>query len=250
MPVAERFRRLRRIGHHKTRVGLRKVHGEEVDLALLTANDPNRFTKIHLRVPRRVHQRHEHLLRTLPAKRHIVLHDREAARIPVLVPKPLKNPLRCVLLLLRPAFVLGQDRINDPDEWTELRLHRRLRPAVARRYRELHHLAHGPRVDPKSTGRSPFAQTLNPNRMSYFRVEFHVLHPSPSPESGKGFLPAGFLLRRNRPIRSLPVRDFCSGAYSHRQSSADLRRHSLGAMVEIRARGSTDEMRLRTGGGP
>ena len=50
--------------------------------------------------------------------------------------------------------------------------------------------------------------------MSYLRVEFHVLHPSPSPESGKGFLAAGFLLRRNRAIRLLPVRDFCSGAYT------------------------------------
>src|ERR1700693_1025821 len=50
--------------------------------------------------------------------------------------------------------------------------------------------------------------------MSYLRVEFHVLHPSPSPESGKGFPTAGFLLRRNRTIRSLPVRDFCSGAYT------------------------------------
>jgi hypothetical protein len=50
--------------------------------------------------------------------------------------------------------------------------------------------------------------------MSYLRVEFHVLHPSPSPESGKGFLAAGFLLRRNRAIRPLPVRDFCSGAYT------------------------------------
>src|SRR5262249_12913427 len=49
--------------------------------------------------------------------------------------------------------------------------------------------------------------------MSYVRVEFHVFHPSPSPESGKGFLAAGFLLRRNRAIRLLPVRDFCSGAY-------------------------------------
>src|SRR6516162_3171096 len=47
--------------------------------------------------------------------------------------------------------------------------------------------------------------------MSYLRVEFHVFHPSPSPESGKGFLAAGFLLRRNRAIRLLPVRDFCSG---------------------------------------
>jgi hypothetical protein len=34
----------------------------------------------------------------------------------VLVAKPFKNPLRRVLLLLRPAFVVGQDILNDCDE--------------------------------------------------------------------------------------------------------------------------------------
>jgi hypothetical protein len=111
VPVAEGFRRLRRIGRHKTRVRVRKIHRKEVDLAFLPADDPDRFTKIHLCVPGRMIQRHEHLLRSLPAQRHVVLYDCDPARIPVLVPKPLKNPLRCVLLLLRPVFVLGQDRI-------------------------------------------------------------------------------------------------------------------------------------------
>src|SRR6516164_11851597 len=60
--------------------------------------------------------------------------------------------------------------------------------------------------------------------MSYLRVEFHVFHPSPSPESGKGFLAAGFLLRRNRAIRLLPVRDFCSGAYMGPKFSAKERK--------------------------
>jgi hypothetical protein len=39
--------------------------------------------------------------------------------------------------------------------------------------------------------------------MSHLRIEFHVLHPSPSAGSGKGLPPAGFLLRRNRNIRPL-----------------------------------------------
>ena len=38
------------------------------------------------------------------------------AREAVLVAKPFKNPLRRVLLLLRPAFVVGQDILNDCDE--------------------------------------------------------------------------------------------------------------------------------------
>jgi hypothetical protein len=45
------------------------------------------------------------------------------------------------------------------------------------------------------------------------RVYTGAGNPSPSPESGKGFPPAGFLLRRNRTIRPLTMRDFCSGAY-------------------------------------
>src|SRR6202048_683782 len=38
VPVAERFRRLRRVAHHEDRVGVRQVHREEVDLALDAAD--------------------------------------------------------------------------------------------------------------------------------------------------------------------------------------------------------------------
>ena len=139
------------------------------------------------------------------------------------VPKPLKNPLRCSLLLLRPVLVPGQDRIDDPDEWPEgSSLHRRLRPPIAGRYRELQHLVDGPRINSKPPRGRSLAQSLNPNRMSYLRVELYVLHPSPSPELGKGFLAAGFLLRRNRTIRPLqrgifsPALRFCLYKYGLR----------------------------------
>jgi hypothetical protein len=50
----------------------------------------------------------------------------------------------------------------------------------------------------------PLAETLDLNRMPYLRVKFHVLHPSPSAESGREFAPAGFLLRArpNHPVAS------------------------------------------------
>ena len=99
--VAEGFRRLRRIGHHEAGVRVRQVEREEVDLALHAADDADRLAEVGLRMPRRMHQRHEHLLRPLPPAGHVVLHDRDAAREAVLVPQPLEDPLRRVLLLLR-----------------------------------------------------------------------------------------------------------------------------------------------------
>jgi hypothetical protein len=52
----------------------------------------------------------------LPPTGNVVLHDRDATREAVLVAKPLENPLRRVLLLLRPTFVVGQDIVDDCDE--------------------------------------------------------------------------------------------------------------------------------------
>src|SRR5688500_18087111 len=75
--------------------------------------------------------------------------DRAAADEAVLVPEALEDPLRRVLLLLRPAFVAGQDALDDGDERAQLRLHRRLRAPVTRRHREPHHLGNRPRINPK-----------------------------------------------------------------------------------------------------
>ena len=203
VPVAERLRRLCRVGHHEDGVRVRQVQREEVDLALHATDDPDRLAEVGLGMPRRMHQRHEHLLRPLPPARHVVLHDRDAAREAVLVAQPLEDPLRRVLLLLGNAFVVSQDLVDDRDERIELRPHRRLRAHVARRHRELHHLADSPGIDPEPPRRRPLAQTLDLNRVSNLRVELHVLHPPPSAERGTGLPVAGILLRRNRPNRLL-----------------------------------------------
>jgi len=119
----------------------------------------------------------------------------------VLVAKPLEDALGRVLLLLRPLFVIGQDLVDDRNEWIELRLRRRLRPPIARRHRELHHLRDRPRIDPEPACRLPLAQSLDLDRVSDLRVELHLLHPPPSAGRGTGLLSAGFLIRRNRPTR-------------------------------------------------
>src|SRR3954447_14984866 len=95
----ECFRRLRRIAHHKAGVRVRQVKSEEVDLALRATDDADRFPEVGLCMPRRMHQRYEHLLRSLPPAGHVILHDRDPAREAVLISQPLENPLRRMLLL-------------------------------------------------------------------------------------------------------------------------------------------------------
>src|SRR4030088_2982531 len=99
--VAEGFRCLCRIADHEAGVRMRQVKSEEVDLALDATDDADGFTKVCLSMPRWMHQRHKHLLRPLPPASDIVLHDRDAARDPMLIAQPLEDPLRRVLLLLR-----------------------------------------------------------------------------------------------------------------------------------------------------
>src|SRR5271154_4709356 len=138
---------------------------------------------------RRMHQRHEHLLSPLMPASHVILHNRDAACEAVFVPKPLEDPLRRMLLLLRSRLVVPENAVDYGNKWIKLRFCRRLLAHVTRRHRELHHLVHGPRINPEPPRRRPLAQPLNPNRMPYLQIEIHVLHPSPSAESrAKGYL--------------------------------------------------------------
>ena len=174
-----------------------------MDLAFDATNDADRLAEVCLGVPRRMHQRHEHLLGPLPPARHVVLHDGDAAGEAVLIPEPLEDPLGRVLLLLRPAFVLGQDAIDDGDDRIQLRPHRRPRAPVARRHRECHHLRNCSGIDPEPPGCRPLAQSLDPDRVPDLRVKLHVASSPALCRRGTGLPAAGFLLRRNRPNRPL-----------------------------------------------
>ena len=206
MPERGRRRRpgrLRRIGDDEASVRVRQIECEKVNLAFDALDDADGLAKVHLGMARRMHQRHEHLLRSLPPTGHVVLHDRDAAREAVLVAKPFENPLRRMLLLLRPAFVVRQDIVDGRNVRAQLRLRRRPRPPITRRNRKRHHLGDRPRINPKPPRRRPLAQSLNLNRISNLRIELHLLHPSPFAVAGTGLPTAGFLLRRNRPARLL-----------------------------------------------
>ena len=182
---------------------MRQVKSEEVDLALYTTDDADRFTKVCLSMARRMHQRHKHLLSPLTPAGHVILHNRDAAREAVFVPKPLEDPFRRMQLLLRPRFVVPENAVDHWNKWIKLRLRRRLLAHVTRRHRELHHLVHSPRINPEPARCRPLAQSLNSNRMPHLQIEIHVLHPSPSANRRQRLSAAGFLLRRNRVTRSL-----------------------------------------------
>jgi hypothetical protein len=63
MPVAEGFRRLRRIRLHKAAVRMWQVHAKIMEPHLLAANVAIRLAKIRLRMAGTVVQRHKHLAR-------------------------------------------------------------------------------------------------------------------------------------------------------------------------------------------
>ena len=77
--ITERLCRLGRVRHHEDGVRVRQIECEVVDLALHAADDRDCLAEVGLRVPRRMHQRHEHLARALLPARHVVLHDGDAA---------------------------------------------------------------------------------------------------------------------------------------------------------------------------
>jgi hypothetical protein len=70
------------------------------------------LAEVGLRVSRRMRERHEHLALAQLPEPHVVLYDRIAARVPVLVGQPLRDPLGGVALL--PAFrlVVLQDLVD------------------------------------------------------------------------------------------------------------------------------------------
>src|SRR6516225_1120486 len=91
-------------------------------------------------------------------------------------------------LLLRPAFILSQDTVDDPSERVELRTRRRPAPPVPGRHRKRQHLRDRSRIDPKTPRRFPPAHTLDLNRITNLSIQLHALHPRPLSLSDKGHL--------------------------------------------------------------
>ena len=208
------FRRLCRIANHEAGVRLWQVKSEEVDLALDATDDADGFTKVCLGMPRRMHQRHEHLLCPLSPAGDIVLHDCNAACEAVFVPKPLEDPLGRMLLLLRSRLVVIENPVDHRNKWIKLRLRRRLLAHVTWRAPRTSSSCSRSADDPEPTGRSPFAQPLNPNCMPHLQIEIHVLHPRPLPNRRQKAICCRIFAPALPEYPAASVRDYCSGAYT------------------------------------
>ena len=176
MAVAERLGRLGRVRLDEERIRVRQRHGEVMQLAPDPADLAERLAEVHLGVPGRMRQGHEHLLGPALLLPNVVGDDGDAAGEAVLVAQPLEDPLRRVPLLLRKGPVRLQDLVDDRDERVELRAHRGLRSPVPRRHRVLQDLRHRLAVDPEQPGRRSLAQPIDMARSPHTRIEFHRVH--------------------------------------------------------------------------
>jgi len=179
------------------------------------------LAEVSLCMPGVVAQRHEYLPLTLPGGMHVVLHDRQAATVGVLVTQALKKTLRRMPLLRRTALIFVQDLVDDAGEGIQLGPLRWLAPPIPRRHRERQHLRDRPRVDAKPARRLPPTDPFNLNRVANLPIQLHELHPQPSAFNAESFLllefysgaagppgrfSEGFLLRRLHILQRLVAR--------------------------------------------
>jgi len=139
------------------------------------------FAEVHLRFTRGVGQRHEHLPSTQRSCAHVILHDRVAAPEPVLFPKPVEDPLRCMPLLDRSLPVVFQNGVDDAQPRPQLRALHRLQPLISRRNRIAKHLPDRLGRDPKLPRYLTLAASIHQHRTPHTPIKLHSEHPSGVP---------------------------------------------------------------------
>src|SRR5450755_2460997 len=150
-------------------------------LLLHSGHHHQRLTEVSLCLACRVRQRNEHLLATQLLPMHVVLHDRVAAREPMLFSEPLEDPLRGMTLPRWPLLVFFKNLVDYAQPRPKLRPLHWLLPPVAGRHRVAQHLAHHlPRYAelPRYT---PLTPAFNQYRSSYSPIDLHPEHPSGVP---------------------------------------------------------------------
>ena len=128
---------------------------------------------------RRMHQRHKHLLSPLTPAGHVILHNRDAAREAVFVPKPLEDPFAVCSCFFgrdlsspRMRSITGINRSSSASPAASCARN----PAAPRTSSSCSQSA-----DQSRTGALPPARSVpqfEPHAAP--SIEIHVLHPSPS----------------------------------------------------------------------
>jgi hypothetical protein len=102
-----------------------------VRLALHAADHGHRFSEVSLCVSRRMLQRNEHLPLTQLSEPHVVLHNRVAARVAVLVTQAFEDPFGRVALFFAAGLVFFQNLVDGSDPGVQLGPARGLLATVA-----------------------------------------------------------------------------------------------------------------------
>src|SRR5579863_8475276 len=152
-------------------------------LALHSTDHRHCFAEVGLRITGWMFQRHEHLALAQLPEPHVVLHDRVATRIAMLIAQPLEDPLSCVTLLLGFGLVLLQDLIDGRDPGVQFRPAYWLLPPVAGWHRVAQHLPHRLASQPELPGRFAFAQLVDDHRSPNSRIQLHCVHLSGVPQN-------------------------------------------------------------------
>jgi hypothetical protein len=183
-------------------------------------------------------ERHEHFPLTQLPEPHVVLHDRIAARVGVLVAQPLEDALGGVTLLLAFRLVLFQDLIDGADPGVQFRPARRLLPPIAWRHRIPQHLADRVTSQPELPGRLAFTHFVDDDRSPNTRIQLHCVHLSGVPQnislwecSMEPVFDGLVLLRRKTPLTRRLLVYSRSGAYRTKFSL-----ESSGAVVRSSSR--------------
>ena len=114
---------------------------------------------------------------------HIVLHNRVAARVGVLVAQPLKDPLSRVPLLLAARLIPFQDLIDDSDPGAQFGSAHWLLSLIAGWHCVSQHLPHCFARQPELPGRLAFAHLVDHHRSPDARIQLHCVHLSGVPQN-------------------------------------------------------------------
>jgi hypothetical protein len=162
---------------------VRQIHAEIVEPHQLAIDETVRLAKIHLRVPRLVAQRYEHLAAAQLGARHIIANNGDATGEAMLIAQTLENAGGSVSLLAVYLAVIHQDLVDDLGKFRQLAAVGLPAPAMRPRFREAQHLVDGLAVDPKIPGGSTTAHSVNQHGAADLLIKLHSLHPPPPPKS-------------------------------------------------------------------
>src|SRR5260221_7323526 len=128
-------------------------------------------------------QRHEHFALAQLPEPHVVLHNRVAAPVAVLIAQPFEDPFGRMTLLFATRLVVFQNLVDGSHPGVRLGSARWLLPPIAGRNRVPQHLPYGLASQPELAGRLAFTHLLDDDRSPNPRIQLHCVHLSGVPQN-------------------------------------------------------------------